>query len=388
MRAITIAFALAQQPGRGGHTWVALQWALGFKKLGWDVLLLDRLDVEMAVDEGGVPAPIEGSWNVRYALDVVRRFGLGGAYSLLCDGGARTIGLDRAHVLDRVRASAALFNVMGFLRDEEILAAAPRRVFLDIDPGFGQMWEALGLCQMFRGHDAFVTIGENIGKRDCPIPTCGLPLLTTRQPIVLDEWPSIGSSTSRNGGAITTVARWRGAYDPVEFGGTKYGLRAHEFRRFAALPRRVDSRFDIALDIHSADARDRELLAGHGWTLIDPATAAGDPWRYRDFIQRSAAEVMIAKGMYTQTRSGWFSDRSICYLASGKPVLAQDTGLAELLPTGEGLLTFTDLDEAADAARAIERDYARHARAARRLAEECFDSTRVLPALTSKLGLG
>ena len=149
----------------------------------------------------------------------------------------------------------------------------------------------------------------------------------------------------------------------------------------------VDRAFKIALDIHPNDWKDRDLLTSHDWTLVAPETVAGDPWRYRDFIQWSAAEIMIAKGMYVQTRSGWFSDRSICYLASGRPVIAQDTGLRDCVPTREGLLTCSTLEEAAEATRAIECDYPRHARAARRLVEDLFDSSEVLGRLTKKLDL-
>jgi hypothetical protein len=386
MNSIVIAGSLAQKPGRGGHTWVLLQYLLGFMKLGWDVTFLDRLEPDMCTDETGAPARIDRSANIRYFVEVMRRFGLEGRYGLLWDGGSAVMGLSRAEIRERVSASAALINVMGFFTDEEILAEAPRRVFLDIDPGFGQMWQALGQHDTFRGHDAYVTIAENIGKPGCAIPDCGLDWVTTRQPVVVDEWPDAGDTRSADA-AITSVASWRGAYGPVDHEGTTYRLRAHEFRKFAALPRLTGGRFEVALDIHPADAKDIELLSEHGWSLVEPRRVAGDPWTYRDYIRRSAAEVMIAKGMYVQTGSGWFSDRSICYLASGRPVLAQDTGLGNLLPVGDGLLTFTTIDEAAEAARAIDRDYARHARAARRVALECFESSKVLGALTRKLNL-
>jgi hypothetical protein len=383
-RSLVIAGSLAQKPGRGGHTWVFLQYLLGFRKLGWDVLFLDRLEPAMCISETGAPATLESSWNLRYFLNVMTRFGLDGSYGLLCNGGAGTIGLSRSRILARVAASSALINVMGFLNDDEILEAAPMRVFLDIDPGFGQMWQALGQHDTFRGHDAYVTIAENMGRPECAIPACGLTWITTRQPIVLEEWPVIDPPP---GAPITSIASWRGAYGPVTHEGTTYGLRVHEFRKFAPLPRMTMSRFEMALDIHPAEVTDIDLLSGHGWSLVEPREAAGDPWRYRDYISRSAAEVMIAKSMYVQTRSGWFSDRSICYLASGRPVLAQDTGLRDALPIGEGLLTFTTLDEAAESARAVLRDHPRHARAARHLAEECFESSKVLGLLTRNLDL-
>ena len=386
MKSIAIAGSMAQKPGRGGHTWVLLQYLLGFRKLGWNVLFLDRLEPEMSRDEDGAPGPVERSWNVRYFRDVMCRFGFDGSYALVCDGGRYTIGLSRRQIVERVAASEGLINVMGFCNDHEILDAAPRRIFLDIDPGFSQMWQASGLHDGFGNHEAHVTIAENIGKPGCTIPTCGLAWITTRQPIAAAEWPSVGRS-SDTAQPITSVASWRGSYGPVTYDGATYGLRVHEFRKFATLPSLTSARFELALDIHQADGKDIELLRGNGWQLVDPRLAAGDPWRYRDYIRRSAAELMIAKGIYVRTLSGWFSDRSICYLASGKPVLAQDTGIRGLYPTGAGLVTFRTLDDAQAGAEAIRTDYARHARAARDLAVEYFDSSIVLSALSRKLNL-
>lgn len=384
MKSIVIAGSMAQKPAHGGHTWVFLQYLLGFRRLGWEVLFIDRVEPGMCVDADRGPAAAADSWNVRYVTDVMCRFGLGRDFAVLC-GDGRAIGLTRQAVLRRVRSSAALINVMGYLNDEEILAAARRRVFLDIDPGFGQMWHALGLSDLFRGHDAHVTIAENIGQPSCGIPTCGLDWISTRQPIVLDEWPAANDAAAS--APITSVISWRGAYGPVTYKGSTYGLRAREFRKFATLPLHCDARFELALDIHPGDSADADLLRAHRWALVAPADVAGDPWRYRRYIGASAAELMIAKGMYVDTRSGWISDRSICYLASGRPVIAQDTGLANLLPTTEGLVTFTSYEEAIDAIRAIQRDPARHQRAARRLAESCFESSLVLGTLVRKLAL-
>jgi hypothetical protein len=385
-RSLTIAGSIAQKAGRGGHTWSFLHYLVGFQKLGWDVLFLDWIEPRTGMTEAGLPAPVRQSWNVRYVEQVMHCFGFDGHYAVLSEGGVSVAGLPRPQVLKRVAESAALINVMGYLDDQEILQAAQRRVFLDIAPGFVQMWRELAIRDALAGHDAFVTTAGNIGKPGCSIPTCGLEWITTRQPIVLDEWPAFDH---RDGveGPITTIASWRGSDPPVGYQGTLYGLRAHEFRRFAALPYLSGSRFEIALDIHPADVKDVQMLSESGWALVEPRRAAGDPWRYRDYIRNSAAELMISKGMYVQTRSGRFGQRSICYLASGRPVLAQDTGLDDLLPQGDGLLTFTTVEEAAEGAQAIERDYARHSRAARRLAEDYFDSAEVLASLTDKLHL-
>jgi hypothetical protein len=382
---LVLAGALAQKPGYGGHTWVFLQYLLGFKRLGWDILFLDELEPAQCVDDTGVACPFESSQNLRYFQAVMERFGLSDSFALSYNRGEHRVGVPRAEVRERVRQSTFLLNVMGFLKDEDILGQAPRRVFLDIDPGFAQMWKDLHLADVFRGHDDFVTIGENIGQVDCLIPTCGLKWVTTPQPVVLDYWPF---QVEPSGDAFTSVASWRGAYGPVEYHGRIYGLRVHEFRKFVELPRRTGTPFHLALDIHPAENMDLVLLAENGWILLAPAEAVGDPWNYQAFIRSSAAEFMVAKNMYVASRSGWFSDRSICYLASGKPVLVQDTGIRHLYPTSEGLVTFRTPAEAVAGVEAIMAHYARHARAARAIAEECFDSDKVLRRLIGKLGLG
>src|SRR3712207_421699 len=381
---IVIAGSLAQKPRHGGHTWVFLQYLLGFKRLGWKVLFLDRLEPEMYVDRAGRHCLLDDSFNLHYVLSVMEFFGLSDAFSLVCNGGERFVGLSREKVLERTRNSALLFNIMGFFTDEEILSCAPRRVFLDIDPGFGQIWRALGLADLFYGHDDYVTIGQNLGQPSCSIPTCGLEWVTTPQPVVLDRWPPIERAS---GERFTSIASWRGPYGPLEYRGKTYGLRVHEFRKFAQLPRLSGGSFQLALDIHPDEVNDLTLPEANGWSLVDPSVVAGDPRTYQAYIQGSKAEFMVAKNMYVQARSGWVSDRSICYLASGKPVLAQDTGLQGLYPTGEGLLLFATLDEALVGVEEISRDYARHTRAARDLAENYFDSDKVLSALLSKLSI-
>jgi hypothetical protein len=381
---VVIAGSLAQRPKHGGHTWVLLQYLLGFRRLGWDVMFLDRLEPEMCVDAGGQPCQFERSSNLRYFLEVMEDFGLRDDFALIYDHGERFVGLSRQRVLERTRSSVLLLNVMGFLDDTEVLSCAPRRVFLDIDPGFGQMWHALGLADSFQGHDDHVTIGENIGRPGCEIPTCGLNWMTTPQPVVLDHWRPNDKSASES---FTSVASWRGPYGPVEYGGRTYGLRVHEFRKFAQLPRLSGRSFELALDIHPAEENDLALLADNGWSLVDPSLVAGEPWAYQAYIQGSMAEFMVAKNMYVQGNSGWLSERSLCYLASGKPVLAQDTGFTQHYPTGEGLLAFTTVEEASSGVEEISRNRAHHARAARALAEDYFDSDKVLGRLLGKLGV-
>jgi hypothetical protein len=380
---VIIAGALAQRPYVGGHTWVFLQYLLGFKRLGWDVHFVDWIEPQMCVDAGGRPTSFHASANLDYTERVMDGFGLEGCWTLMYDGGREVAGRPRKEVVERARRSSLLLNVMGYLEDEDIVSAAPLRVLLDIDPGFGQMWQELGLHALFRDHDRYVTIGERIGAQGCVIPTCGLEWVTTKPPVVLGEWPVSPVANGR----FTSVVSWRGAFGPVEYRGRTFGLRVHEFRRFLELPARTSTPFEVALEIDEADAADRRRLEEHGWVLADPRLVAGDPWRYRSYVQASSAELMIAKNMYVDTRGGWFSDRSCCYLASGKPVLAQDTGLQDLGPRGEGLVTFSTLDEAVAGAQEIIGNYARHSAAAREIAVENFAADRVLPRLLEALGV-
>ncbi|MFN2541780.1 MAG: glycosyltransferase, partial [Chthoniobacterales bacterium] len=204
--------------------------------------------------------------------------------------------------------------------------------------------------------------------------------VTTPQPVVLEHWPA--NAVTNNHG-FSTVATWRGRFGPIEYEGKTYGQRVHEFRRFAPLPRLTVERFTLALDIDPAESKDLALLAENQWSIVDPSSVAGDPWRYRQFVQDSKGEFMVAKNMYVQTRGGWFSDRSICYLASGRPVLAQRTGWS--YPDGKGLVGFSTLEQAMDGVREITGNYNEHSRAARKLAEDHFDSDKVLARLLEKL---
>lgn len=379
--AVIVAGSIAQQPFLGGLAWVFMHLLWGLERLGWEVTFVDRLEPGMYLQSSGRAAET-ASFNVEYFTCLMRAFGIE-RYSLLGPEGEALTGLDRCDLVRTARDAVAVIDVMGYLADQEILERAGRRVFFDIDPGFWQMWCENGSGVRFGGHDAYVTIGENIGRAECDIPTCGIEWITTPQPIVLSEWMPAPNPE----GPFTSVVSWRGPYAPIECNGKTYGLRVHEFRKFIALPQRTEERFELALDIDPADNRDREMLSSSGWALADPLREAGDPWRYRDYIRKSKAEFMVAKNIYVDTRSGWFSDRSLCYLASGKPVLAQDTGFRDRYPTGEGLLAFSTLEEAVQGVEEITADYGRHARAARAIAEEYFDSDKVLSRLLDRLGV-
>ena len=236
------------------------------------------------------------------------------------------------------------------------------------------------------GHTHFATVGLALGQPGCDVPTLGRDWIPTLQPVVLVEWP-VGGRIIYDG--LTTVANWRG-YGSIEHNGVFYGQKAHSLRLLLDLPTRTGERFMPALAIHRDEGRDLAALEEQGWFLLDPQELASSPGAYRRFIQGSKAELGIAKSGYVVSRCGWFSDRSACYLASGRPVIAQDTGfssphLARPLPVGEWLFTFETSDHVMVAVEALRRDYRRHACAARELAETYFDSDRVLTSLLEEL---
>jgi hypothetical protein len=312
-------------------------------------------------------------------------FELGGRAALVLDEGSDVRGMEMQDLLERVEDADLLVNISGHLTWPELLRRSRRKAFVDLDPGFTQLWHATGdRGARLAGHDSYFTVGENIGTEACTIPTAGLDWQPVRQPIVLEDWPVAAASDADR---FTTVASWRGAYGPVAHAGMTLGPKAHEFRKFAALPLRSPQTFEIALDIHPADARDIANLVEHGWHVVDPRARAGDPAAFRRYVQTSGAECSVAQGVYVHTCSGWFSDRTVRYLASGKPALVQDTGFSERYACGEGLLTFTNLEEARVGASRISHDYETHAQAARAIAERWFDSNVVLGDFVDRAGV-
>lgn len=226
-----------------------------------------------------------------------------------------------------------------------------------------------------------MTIGGRIGSEGCQVPTCGRDWITTLQPLALAAWPVAEDVADT---ALTTVGHWRG-YGSIEHVGVYYGQKAHALRPLLGLPRRSGARFRLALAIHQDERRDLAALSEHGWELADPGVVAASPDAYADFVRGSWAEFALAKSGYVASSCGWFSDRSICYLASGRPVLALDTGFSPEVPTGAGLLAFSNVEEAAAGVAELRTDYARHRRAARALAEDVFESDVVLGRLLACL---
>jgi len=369
--AVIVSGMIAATPAQGGATWAVLQYLLGLRRLGCRMHFVEPV----AADVDAASAP------VRYLAETMDRFGLGDSWTLLPEG-SHPIGSSREQLLAKARDAELLLSVSGMLADPDVLEAIEVRAYLDLDPLFNQLWHAAeGVDMRFDAHNRFVSIADTIGAPGSPIPDCGRDWLPTLPPVVLEEWP-VAEGVAEP--ALTTVGHWR-SYGSIHHDGVHYGQKVHSLRPLLGLPRRTGARFELALAIHPDEVDDLAALEDHEWLLVDPARVAATPEDYRRFVQRSWAEFGIAKLGYAVSNSGWFSDRSACYLASGRPVIAQETGFGRRLPVGAGLFAFAAESDVADAIAQLEADYERHRDAAREIAVEHLDSDRVLGALLERL---
>jgi hypothetical protein len=364
---IVVGAMLAGVPRQGGATWAALQWVLGLRRLGHEVLVAESVD-DLAC----------AAWLERIARD----FGLERDAALVRRRDGATAGIGRDELLRRAGEADLLLNLGGRLEDEDVLERIPHRTYVDLDPAFTQLWhEAEGVDIGLDRHDRFVTLGWALGDAGCPLPTCDREWIRMLPPVVLAHWPFARLTTAD---ALTTVGHWR-SYGSIVDRGVHYGQKAHALRPLIGLPSRAPMPLRPALGIHSGERADLAALRSNGWQLLDPDAVAATPAAYRDFVRGSWAELGIAKQGYVVSRCGWFSDRSACYLASGRPVVAQDTGFGAALPTGHGLLAFSDEDGAVAAIEELRADYEHHRVAARRIAEDLLDSDVVLSQLLEAL---
>jgi len=361
--------------GRGyaGNTWAFLQYLLGFRRLGFDTYYIEHIPASDYVNEQDEPVSLPHSVNASHFRALVDRFDLADHAGLLTRDGSNYIGLSLSDFEKLAPDIDLLLNASGHLLLKSLLGKMRRRIYLDMDPGYSQIWqEQYGFDMNLNDHDVYVTVGLNLGKPDCPLPTCGFDWQSTIPPVVLAEWTTVQPP----GKAYSTVADWRG-FGPVEWGGVWYNQKADEFKRIVDLPHHVAVPLELCLFIHPDEA-DRIDLERSGWRLVSPRLHAATPDSYRDYIFASRGEFTVVKHGYAAGRTGWFSDRSACYLAAGRPVIVQDTGIGRYLPTGLGLLTFTDTEDAAAAIDAVESNYNRHAAAAAAFAREFLDSDIVL----------
>jgi hypothetical protein len=370
----------------GGQTWMILNWLCGLQALGHDVWYVED-HLWWPYDPERSTVTDDCLYAVRHVATATRGIGLGDRWAVRLKPRAGACWGLTSPALDALyRGCDALLNVSGAtdLREEHL--AAPLRVYLQTDPVTSELRLATGDAHTrwaFGVHDLIVTYGENYGARDCAVPLDGIPYRTTRQPVDLARWPMVYAPEARY---FTTIGNYRQTGKDVEYGGDVYGWSKHqEWEKILDLPRRTAQPFELALNVVPAD---RDRLERHGWRIVSPFRLSLDVFgAYPSYIRQSRGELTVAKDQNVRLRSGWFSERDACYLASGKPVVAQDTGFSNALPTGQGLFAFTTVDEAAGAVEAINRDYGRHAKAARAIAEEFFDARGVARRLLGAVGL-
>ena len=364
-----------------GVAWQVLHYVEGLRRTGAEVSYLE--------DTGAWPYdPIENTvtdnpaYTVEYLARMLERVDVEHWSYVAPDGAAH----GPASPADLLREADALVNLTGatVLREEHL--AVPVRIYLETDPVAPQVEVALGkrfTIDLLAAHTHHFSFGENLGSADCLVPVEGpFTYRATRQPVVLEWWSAAGSSAN---GSFTTVASWSQPERDVLWQGETYlWSKGPEFTKVVELPRRLDVRLELALACDDEEAL--AMLSEHGWSIVDalPLSTGLEP--YREYVLGSRGEFTVAKDQNVRLRSGWFSDRSACYLAAGKPVVTQDTGFGAVLPTREGLFAFTTVDEAAEALAEIESDYERHAATARRIAEEHFEAEAVCRRLLSEAG--
>lgn len=372
----------------GGQTWLYLGWLRGFHRLGHEVWYVED-DTVWPYDPERNATTDDPSFAVRHVAGSIERAGLPlrWAYRAAYRRG-ECFGLDAGGLCELYRTCDALLNVCGATELREEHLAAPLRIYVETDPVTSELRLANGdekTRAAFARHHLIFTYGENYGAPDCGVPLGGLSYLRTRQPIDLDLWPETFAPEAR---FFTTIGNYRQEGEDVAYRGEIYRWsKHHEWEKFMDLPRRTRQPFEVALGVR--EGADRERLLAHGWRLVPPIPFTLDVFgAYREFVRRSRAEFTVAKDQNVRLRSGWFSERDACYLASGKPVVAQGTGFENILPVGEGLFAVRTPEEALAAIDAINADYRRHCRAARAIAAEFFEAGAVAARLLAAAGLG
>ncbi|NND03128.1 MAG: glycosyltransferase family 1 protein [Acidimicrobiia bacterium] len=374
---ILVTGLIAQYP-LGGVTWDYIQYPAGLAALGHDVHYVeDTGQWPYNPQEGGVSKSAD--YNVRYLEAAMDRFGLADRWAYRFPWNSQWFGQSPKRVKELIKSADLVINVSGTLDRPHEYRGSARLVYVDSDPVFTQVKLAKDRKD-FKGlvdcHDATFSFGESLpddlqdGIHDW---------LPTRQPILLEEW--------RNGlghrDTYTSVMNWT-SYKPIELDGRSFGQKDVELRRFLDLPSRVDVKLEVAMATGKTSRAPLELLRHKGWQVVDPEEVCSDAHSYRTYLQASKGEWSVAKNGYVEGRPGWFSCRSACYLASGRPVIVQDTGFSDVLPVGEGLLAFDDLDGAVAGIESVEVDYQRHRDAALEIAREYFDASFVLTNLIER----
>jgi hypothetical protein len=368
-----------------GIAWQAIHYIMGLERLGYEVWYVE--------DGGANPYDPRSSsetmvcdYNIAFLRRVMERCGIDNRWAYWDAINDAYYGLSREQVHSAYAEADGLINLCGAtsLRHEHL--ACPIRIMVDTDPIYEQIKYAKAdraTRAYLDAHTHFFTYGENLGTPDCPVPLSGIPWRPTRPPVDPDLWPEPEGEPK----CFTTIASWDNKGKDIEFAGSTYIWSKHlNFLRFINLPQR-QPRTCFRMAMSPLDAMVYREIESHGWTLVDPRPISADLATYQQFITSSQGEFTVAKDIYVRPNSGWFSDRSVCYLAAGRPVVTMRTGFNKLYPVGRGLFDYANEDEACAALDAVASQYAVHSRAARMLAQEYFSAERVLGRLMAEVGL-
>jgi hypothetical protein len=403
-RRIIVLGTLASEP-YAGMAWMTMQIVAGLRRLGHDAYYFETTS-SWPYDPIRQYKVCDSDYAVPYLANLADRFGVGDRWAYRRSYSDKAwLGLGQSRAEELLANADAVLNVAGATRVAEEGLRVGRLVYFGTDPVFHEVNFAAGdpeTQRIIAEHDDVVTYGENIGTPHSPLPPLPRLRARTRQPVLLDMWKSGPPSKE----SFTTVGNWKQTGRDIEFQGQAYRWsKHHEFLKFIDLPHRVDQPIELAMNLadpdsihHGPDAAvavaalglepdARRLLETNGWRLADTRAFTTDPWAYQDYVRESRGEFTVARDLNVRLRSGWFSERSACYLAAGRPVITQDTGFGTVLPTGNGLFAFNTMDDAIAAFDAVASDYARHSKAARAVAEEYFGADIVLTRLLSDLGL-
>jgi hypothetical protein len=370
----------------GGVAWDYCQYAVGFEQLGFEVYYLeDSGDPTYAFNPSTQAFEFNPDYGAAFLQQSLAAFSKNLANRWhFRSSDDRTYGMSPENFAEIAADADVLFNISGASLLRDAYRRCRRKVFIDTDPGWNHFrtfpqWDSKPVAERplgFRSHDYFFTFAERIHEPNCPLPDLGLQWHTTRHPVVLDKWAPLGA-----GERYTTLMSWNTYRKPVEGAGVRYGSKEMEFDKIEQLPNRVQSRLEVAVNGDAPKERWQRL----GWSVISGAATSRTAQTYHDYVAASRGEVSVAKNIYVATNTGWFSGRSACYLAAGRPVILQDTGFSQCLPVGNGLLTFSNIEEAAAAVNQVESNYSMHQRRAREIAERYLDSTLVLGNILSVL---
>jgi hypothetical protein len=381
-----IVLGLLGQFPMAGIAWQLLHHFVGLRRLGFAVYYIE--DTGTAPYDPRVKSVVDHcTYGVSYIADALRRVGLEDAWAYHDVLTGHWHGIAESRVRELFAQAVCTLNLCGASNPAALtFRPAGKLVYLETDPVLYQVRFAEGdakAIQLLAGHDAHVTYGENLGAPDCPIPLPGYAWHKTRPPVVLELWPlQVNSACPR----FTTIATWHNRGRDLQFRGEIYRWSKHvNFLALADLPSRTSQPLELAVEIDNSE--ELAVLQQHGWLLTNPLTVSHDLDAYHRYVDTARGEFTVSKDVVVRTNSGWFSDRSVCFLAAGKPVVTHETGFSKYIPTGHGLFSFSTADDILAAFDVINCDYRKHALAAREIAREYFAAEKLLQKMLWDVGV-